>query len=465
MTNRQKGQIIELDIERLAFGGAGIGKHDGMTVFVEKTVPGDRVRASFFKIKNNYAEANLTEIVTPSTDRIKPRCSYSGACGGCQMMFMPYEKQLAFKQQHVIDALERIGKIPNPPVEKIIGSKDRFFYRNKMEFTFGYDSKMNFTLGLHQPGFRFDILDINECHLQSELSVKIVNSARELVKKLKWPPFKYSNGEGFLRSLIIRDCKRTGEVMVILNTSDQIPKNLAEGLKKFVELMAGFKEVVSIFHLSIISRRGMPNKIKETMLYGRPAITEKMILENGDELDFTISPQAFFQVNTFQAEILYNNVLKMASSRPQELVLDFFCGIGTIGLFMAKHAEKVLGIELNEEAVKAAKKNAQRNDISNIEFNTGDVVENLPAIRQKPSLIVVDPPRAGLTGNLIDIIGGLGANQLVYVSCDPATLARDCDQLKRHGFMLKKVQPVDMFPHTFHIENVCLLEKHCLLEK
>lgn len=466
----KKGQIVEIDIHTLAFGGAGLGKYEGLSVFVHGTMPGDRVKAAFSRIKNNFAEADLVEIVKNSEDRISARCPYFGTCGGCQVQFMPYQKQLEFKQQQVIDAFERIGKIYNPPVMPIIGCEEEFYYRNKMEFSFGYDAEMNFALGLHLPDRRYDILDLNECHLQSEFSVRIVNSVREFMKAKGWMPFKASSGEGFLKSLFIREGKRTGEVMINLTTSEEEPADLEEGLKEFVEMLAGLEDanakatplccghITSIYFSKIISRRGSPKIIKEKLLYGKPAITEKMIVGD-DELTFDILPQAFFQVNTLQAEILYSQVLQMALCKPHSLIFDLFCGTGTIGLFLAKHAEQVLGIELNEDAVRAARENARKNNIFNIDFHVGDVGKLLSGFRGRPSLIVVDPPRAGLTEKIIDQINAFDCKEIIYVSCNPSTLARDCSLLLKYGYKVDKIQPVDMFPHTYHIENVCLLKR------
>ena len=458
----KKGQIVEIDIHTLAFGGAGLGKYEGLTVFVHGTMPGDRVRAAFTRIKNNFAEADLVEIVKNSVDRIAPRCPYFGTCGGCQVQFMPYEKQLEFKQQQVIDSFERIGKIYDPPVLPILGCSEEFYYRNKMEFSFGYDAEMNFALGLHLPDRRYDILDLNECHLQSEFSVKIVNNVREFMKAKGWLPFKSSTGEGFLKSLFIREGKRTNEVMVNLTTSEDEPEDLEEGLREFVEMLVNTIDtslrVVSIYISKIISRRGSPKTIKEKLLYGKPTITEKMIVGD-DELVFDILPQAFFQVNTFQAEILYSQILKMALSKPHGMIFDLFCGTGTIGLFLAKHGRMVLGIEINEDAAQAARENARKNNIFNIDFYTGDVSKLLSGFRGRPSLIVVDPPRAGLTEKIISKINGFDCKEIIYVSCNPATLARDCAEFKKYGYKITQIQPVDMFPHTYHIENVCLLER------
>lgn len=460
----QKGQIVEFDVEKLAFGGAGIGKYNGMTVFVEGAMPGDKVRGSFSRIKPKFAEVKLVEIVKPSSDRIEPRCKYAGTCGGCQLQHMPYEQQLAFKRQHVIDAFERIGKIYSPPVEEIIGCEEQFFYRNKMEFSFGYDAEMNFTLGLHLPGRRYDILDVDVCYLQSEFSVKIVNATRDFMAARGWAPFKYSNGDGFLRSLYIRDGKRTGEVMINITTSEDVPEDVEAGMAEFVKMLLGIEggadeKIVSVYWSMIVSRRGMQKKIKEKLLYGKASYREKMILRNGDELSFDILPQAFFQVNTRQAEILYSQVLDFAMERGHEIIFDLFCGTGTIGLFLAKHAQQVLGVELNEDAVKIARENAQKNGIFNIDFFVGDVAKVLGKVRERPSLIVVDPPRAGLTEKMISQMNEFGAGQIIYVSCNPSTLARDCAWLGAYGYKVRAVKPVDMFPHTFHIENVCFLER------
>jgi 23S rRNA (uracil1939-C5)-methyltransferase len=459
----RKGQILEFDIGSLAFGGAGIGKHEGLTIFVEKTMPGDRVKASLTKIKNNFCEAKLVEVVKESADRIKPRCPYFGICGGCQLQFMPYEKQLELKKQQVIDAFERIGKIYNPPVADILGSKDHYYYRNKMEFSFGYDDKMNFAFGMHVPERRFDILDLKECHLQSDFSSRLVNFIREFSIEKEWKPAKVLTAEGLLKALYVRESRRTNEVMINLVTSEYLPENFEKELEEFaekiLEVKSDDKKIASIYWSKVINRGGAPKQIKEKLLYGKAALTEKMILESGDELDFDILPQAFFQVNTLQAEVLYSQTLKFGLLNNHKMVFDLFCGTGTIGLFFAKHVEQVLGIELNEQAVQAARENARKNKIFNIDFFTGDVSKVLDSVRERPSLIVIDPPRAGLTEKMIKKINDFGSNEIVYVSCNPATLARDAAWLKEYGYQVEAIQPVDMFPHTFHIECVCYFKR------
>jgi 23S rRNA (uracil1939-C5)-methyltransferase len=479
----RKGQIVEIDIDTLAFGGAGMGKHNGMSVFVEKTMPGDKAKVAFTKIKKNFAHADLVEITKESPDRISPKCPYSGTCGGCQLQFMPYQKQLEFKKQQVIDTFERIGKIYSPPVKDVIGCKDDFYYRNKMEFSFGYDAGMNFALGLHLPHRRYDILDLSECHLQSPFTSNLLNAVKNFCLKTKWKPFKFSNGEGFLRSLFVREGKNTGEIMINLTTSDSLPKDFDEGIKKFIELLKNLEgiKITSVYWSKIVSKRGTPKEIHETLLFGKPTLKEKLNIDDQHFLTFEIAPQAFFQVNTFQAEILYREVLKIVQKKSPDVVFDLFCGTGSIGMFVSKHAKKIIGIELNEEAIKVAEKNAEENNIQNIEFFHGEVSKTLESkaskktlnakrvpnndsakassINQNPDLIIVDPPRVGLGEKLVEQLLLFDAPSIIYVSCNPATLARDCEQFQAHGYSVKKVQPVDMFPHTFHIENVCLLEK------
>lgn len=451
----KKGQIVEFDIHALAFGGAGLGKYEGMTVFVKGCMPGDRVKASFTKLKQQYAEADLAEVVSPSKDRAKPKCKYFGVCGGCQFQFMPYEKQLEFKKQNVIDSFERIGNLASPPVSDVIHGEDDYHYRNKMEFSFGYDADMNFTLGMHVPGRRYDIMDLNECHLMSERSHAVVNQVRDWAKNLGWPPFKYSCGEGFLKHLVLRESKKNNELLVDLITSDDLPDDFDEGIKQFTEILYA----TSVYWAKVVSVRGQRKQIHETLLKGKRFLSETMTLDNGDTLNFDILPQAFFQVNTAMAERLYSQVLKAADCAESDVVFDLFCGTGTIGLFFAKHVAQVFGIEINEESVKAARENAQKNNIFNIDFYCGDVAKLVKTIKERPSIIVIDPPRAGVTEKVVSYINEFSPMKIVYVSCNPATLARDCEWFKGYGYSVKSITPVDMFPQTYHIENVCLLER------
>lgn len=456
--NLRKGQVLDLKIESIAFGGKGVGRHDGLTVFVDKTMPGDEVKASLSRIKSNFCEADLVEIVKKSAERVEPECKHFGICGGCNFQFMPYEKQLEMKRQHVVDAFERIGGFDDVVVNDVIGCENTFYYRNKLEFSFGYDKDMNFAFGYHMPGRKFDKINIDECLLESPLSNKILAAVRDFAMEGKFVPFKFSDGTGFLRSLFVREGKRTGEVMVNLNTGCDIPDGFEEALERLGDELLALG-VSSFYWTKIISKRGAKRRIEETLVRGKKFLSEKLVLAGEVELEFDILPQAFFQVNTYQAEVLYNEVIKLVKGFDTSNVFDLFCGTGTIGIFIAKFAEKVLGVEINEDAVKSARENAKKNQINNIDFYVGDVGKLLEEIEEKPSLIVVDPPRAGLTRKMIELIEGFGSKGVIYVSCNPATLARDCAIFDELGFTVKSIQPVDMFPHSYHIENVCLLER------
>jgi 23S rRNA (uracil1939-C5)-methyltransferase len=480
----QKGQIVQLEIDNLAFGGAGVGRHEGLAVFVKGVLPGDKVEASFTRIKPKFAEAKLVKILEKSPKRIEPHCEYFGKCGGCQLQYAPYEEQLKLKRQHVVDCFERIGGFEEAEVEEVIGvavedGKPPKFYRNKMEFSFGYDEAMNFVLGMHIPGRRYDILDLEKCYLQSEASVVIVNAVRKFFKEKigdeAYSPYQYSCGLGFLRSLFVREGKRTGEIMINLATSHVLPGDWKKVSEEFGEMLKNLElpardgeawRISSIVWSQVISKRGQRKRIEEEVLFGEEILREKMVIdtaEGQDELTFEIRPQAFFQVNTLQAEVLYAEVLKLvievAGESVVERVFDLFCGTGTIGMFVAKHVEEVVGVELNEDSVRAARANATANGISNIEFICGDVGKVLKDISARPDLIIVDPPRAGLSPKMIEKIVEFEAPNIIYVSCNPSTLARDCQVLGESGFQIKKIQPVDMFPHTYHIENVCLLSR------
>lgn len=453
-----------MEISSLAFGGAGVGKFEGMTVFVKDTMPGDMVKAAFTKIKKQYGEAELVEIVRESADRIAPVCEYFDVCGGCQLQYMPYEKQLEFKKQHVKDAFERIGRIFDVEVCEVIGCASDggqpFFYRNKMEFSFGYDAEMRFALGMHVPGRKYDILDLHNCYLESEDSVKILNAVRDYCLENEWMPYRFMTNEGFLRLLAIREGKRTGEIMLNLSTAEEVPADFEAGLADLLERVREVVPAVSSFYWTrVISRRGQPRRQEEKLIFGKKYLTEELHLPNGDRLSFEISPQAFFQVNTLQAEVLYHEVIKRIPQNDRQLVMDLFCGTGTIGLFMSKHAENVIGIELNESAVLSARENARKNNIFNVDFYVGDVAKVIEDLKCRPSLIVVDPPRAGLAKKMLDTLSQFDSPEIIYVSCNPSTLARDCDLLKEYGYRVTEIQPVDMFPHTFHIECVTVLKR------
>lgn len=453
----RKGESVELEITDLAFGGTGVAKmktgEGELAVFVDRCVPGDRVSARFTKIKKQYAEARLEKIVTPSAERITSRCKHFGVCGGCSLQFLSYEDQLKWKQKMVADALERIGGFKDVAVDAIVGCESPWFYRNKMEYSFGGDA----TLGLHPAKNYREIFDLEECFLESPRSVEMVLGVEKWAQTKHLSGFDPRSGEGILKNLVVREGKNTGEIMVNLITAAEdfsLEKDFTQWLK------GAFPDITSGYRTAVTVRRGHRTTVKEFLLFGKPALTETLTVQN-ITLRFEIHPQAFFQPNTKQAQILYGKILEFAECKNNETVLDLFCGTGTIGLFFAKTGYRVTGIELNQDAIENARTNACTNGIENIEFLCGDinVMVSLPKHGQS-SLLITDPPRAGIAQKSLEKIITLKIPKWIYVSCNPTTLARDLKIIcETGGYRLKKVQPVDMFPHTYHIETVCLLER------
>lgn len=439
----QKGQSVTVEIEKLAFGGRGIGElEDGRKVFVEGVVPGDRVEASLTKIKKGYAEASLVSVIKKSGLRCDSRCKHFPRCGGCKWQMIPYAEQLKFKEEQVREALEHIGGFENPNVEPIIGCESEWFYRNKMEFSFGDESKedMEVRVGLHPGGRFFDVFDVEECFLLSEKVSELLERIRGFVRK-------HGFEKDFLDSFVVREGKKTGDMMVNLVTTGDFQQT-----DEFAEM---FKDMTSVYWSFIRRKRGMPTQRTEHLLAGKPVIRDRI----GD-LEFKISPQAFFQPNTNQAEVLYEKALELAGLTGDEIVFDLYCGTGTIGLYCAKHARKVYGLELNESATENARQNAMLNGIDNAEFLCGDVYENILKIPATPDVVIMDPPRSGVGEKALQKVVDFEPKKIVYVSCNPSTFARDCKFLAENGFNLKTTVPVDMLPHTYHIETVGILLKY-----
>lgn len=453
----KKGEEITLKIDSLVYGGNGIGQVDGFKVFVENVAPGDTISARMGKVRSHYGEAKLLKVLEPSAQRIPAKCKHFGVCGGCKWQFLNYEDQCAVKEQQVKDSIQRIGGLPVDLVQPIIKNSTPWFYRNKMELSFGYSLDMKVMLGFYPPGYHYEVFDLEECFLQSELLAEIVKKVRDFANKYKIPVYDSRTGAGLLKTLTIREGKNTGEVMVILTTS-------AEAFAFKNEFMALFEDdarISSLYWNTVFQVPGQATRIEEKLLAGKKALMEKMILKGaaGDEqeLDFDILPQAFFQTNTKQAEILYSKVVELAGLTGKELVFDLYCGTGTIGLFCARFARAVTGIELNASAIENARDNAQKNKIENINFLLGDVQQRLGELKEKPDVLIVDPPRAGLEGDVVAQCAQFGAKKIVYVSCNPSTLARDLKLFTELGYKVETVQPVDMFPQTHHTECVTLL--------
>lgn len=458
ITKIRRGDRLQLEVASVAFKGKGIAKYqlgeNLFTIFLESVVAGDKVVAEVFKVKNRWAMARVIEIIEPSPQRITPKCKHFEECGGCTFQNMSYKDQLSLKKQFVIDSFERIGGFENPPVLEVISSPQEWFYRNKMELSFGDDMERNFSLGFHIPGRRYDIFSLKECFLQSELLSEIVTFVREFAFKNNLSPIN-SKGEGDLITLTIREGKNTGECMVYLTTT-QGPFKWMKELSNC--LQTSFVNRITSFHwMEKIAEKGVRTQIIDHHIFGNTNIREKLIID-GHAFEFIVEPQAFFQPNTKGAEFLYVEILKRLGDASNSVVFDLFCGTGTIGIILASKAKKVIGIEINEDAIKSARQNAELNKVENIDFKIGDVAKVLNDLNDKPEIIVLDPPRAGLMPSSIEDIAAIKPKKIIYVSCNPSTLARDCALLKEQGYVLKDIQPVDMFPQTYHVENVVLLE-------
>lgn len=471
-----KGKIIELKISDIAFEGLGIAKikirDKDFVIFAENTAPGDIIEAEIIKIKKNYAVARRTREISASEMRIEPRCKHFGpaplfapksgaGCGGCTWQFLKYEDQLALKQKFVADAFERIGGIKNPPVNRIIGCQNPWFYRNKMEYTFS-NNENGLVLGFHMRRRFLDVFDMEECYLESQMSVKIAQFVKDWAESHKLTAYDPQKKTGFLRNLIIREARTAGERLVNLFTAfDDFPQcnDFCRGIKEAFPV-----EISSLFWTSVKIQKGSRTKIQERCLQGKETLTEILRVpfrtkENLLTLVFDIAPQAFFQPNTKQAEILYSAVLNMADPKPSDAIFDLFCGTGTIGMFFAKTVSKVYGIELNESAVFSARKNAEKNSLKNIDFLCGDAGRKMAEIKEKPDIIIIDPPRAGISKKAIEKILELKAPKIIYVSCNPSTLSRDAKIFCGNSYEIERIQPIDMFPQTYHVETVCLFRK------
>jgi 23S rRNA (uracil1939-C5)-methyltransferase len=462
----KKGDEIVLKIETLAFEGKAIARLDGLVVFVNDAVPGDTIRAVITKVKSQYLEARNLALLEPSDLRVIPRCRYVGSCGGCKMQHIDYPAQLSFKHRHVVDSFERIGKIKNIDIPSPLGAKDIFFYRNKMEFSFsdqrwlttaeiesGHQYDKNFALGLHVPGRYDKVLDIEECWLQSAESNRILASVRRSAKELNIEPYTAHGQKGFLRFLVIKQSRTTGEIMVNIVTADNRQDIMQPIIKR---LRADVPEVTTI--VNNINRRKAQIAVgeEEIVYYGDGYITECI-----GKYKFRISANSFFQTNSGQAERLYAIAKEFGDLSDEDAVLDLYSGTGTITLYLSDAVEIVYGVESVRDAVKDAKENMQLNGIENVRFAEGDVLEKLKAkeawLETEPTVLYLDPPRSGVHPKAIREIVQMKIPKIVYVSCNPATQARDIAEFIEHGYRIDRIQPVDMFPHTYHIENVVRL--------
>jgi 23S rRNA (uracil1939-C5)-methyltransferase len=449
-----KDQELELDVESLAYGGNGVARLNGFVVFVRRGLPGDRVLARVTKVKRSHAEALATEIVRPGPQRVEAPCEHFPACGGCRFQDLEYSAQLAQKQSQVRDAFQRIAGIAEPPLEDIVPCEPEVFhYRNKMEYSFS-QTPDGPVLGLHKAGRWDEVLDIRKCWLTTDFGNDLRDAVRDWAREEGLAAYSQEDGTGYLRHLVVREGRNTGQALVQLVTAPG--EKFERGY--FVDVVRAFPQVRSL-HWSINDRPAEVTNLPSELLWGDGWIEEVL---NG--LRFRVRPNAFLQTNTAMAEKLYGLAREAAQLTGSETVWDLYCGIGTIGLSLAGDALTVWGIEVSEESVACALENAELNGITNTAFfagNVGQVVQELLERSGPPEVVVVDPPRAGLAGKALRRLGEIGAPRLVYVSCNPTTLAGDVKILcGEYGYELVRARPVDMFPHTPHVETVALLERH-----
>ncbi len=450
----QVGDIIDLEIDRLSFTGKGIGRQNNFVVFVPHTIPGDHIRAEITNIKRRYADGRAREYLKRSELSIEAPCRHFGICGGCSFQNLEYERQLEYKQDAVLQHLLRIGKFDDPPLEEITGSKDKFFYRNKMEFSFKPDPDKHLVLGLHHRGEWNRIFDVDECLLQSETSNKIVKAVRDFFIEWEVPAYHISEHHGYLRFLTIRESRAKGEIMLILVTN----RGDFEHQQEFIEMIkANFSQVVSIIHVVNSKKANIAIGESEEVIWGQEYISEKIA---GNE--YIIRPSSFFQTNSAQTKVLYDMAADMAGFENSEDVLDLYTGCGTIAIHVSDKVNSVFGVELNEDAIRSAQENCRINNIENCSFEAGDVrkvLDRLISEDHKFDTIIMDPPRGGIGRKIIKKIVRLSPKKIVYVSCNPSTLSSDLKDLKDGGYNLESVSTVDMFPHTFHIESVSRLTR------
>jgi 23S rRNA (uracil1939-C5)-methyltransferase len=472
MVELKKGAELELVVEKLSFGGKGLARVDGFVVFIERTIPGQRVLARIIRKKSSHAEARVVAVLEDSPQAIGPRCTHFGTCGGCLWQNLPYEEQLEVKRDLVWECLTHIGGIPHDLVLPTLPSPQVYYYRNKMEFSFAarrwllpeeisrdqLEKPRNFALGLHVKGFYNRVLDIEECHLQSPLSVAILKRVRQFALTSDLPPYNTRDHTGFWRFLVVRDSKYTGQILVeLITTSNRSASAEIERLSTV--LLAEIPEITTLVHGISDKKAQIASADSRKVILGPGHIEERL----GD-FQFRISSGSFFQTNSQASKILLDQVLAGCDLTGSEVVWDLYCGTGTMAIGVSSGARNVIGFELIEEALADAGTNARLNGVDNCGFVLGDLksllVDPTSLIDRygSPDVVVTDPPRAGMHPSVVKQLAALAPPRIVSVSCNPATLARDLKMLMEK-YRLIRVQPVDMFPHTPHIEAVAVLER------
>ncbi|ERJ92797.1 23S rRNA (uracil-5-)-methyltransferase RumA [Selenomonas sp. oral taxon 892 str. F0426] len=446
-----KGRTYELQIDRLGTSGEGVGRYDNFTVFVPNALPGENVSVIIEEVKNSYARGRIKQILHESVDRVAPLCELYEECGGCQLQHLSYEVQLRAKRAQVVDALTHIGKLPQIPVMETLRAEEPWNYRNKMQFPIGRNSG-KIVIGCFAQGSH-RIINTENCHIQRAENNDLANAVRAIAEHLHIPVYNEDTHKGVLRHIVGRVGRSNDLMAVIVTATKQLPraKDFVRMMRERLPNLVSVHQNIQTYHNNVIMGRDTQ------LLWGRPTIIDSL-----GWLNFHISPRSFFQVNTRQAERLYKQALAYADLHGTETVIDAYCGTGTITLFLAQKARKVYGIEIVQPAILDARKNARDNHIKNAEFIVGDATAVMPALYKqgiRPNVVVVDPPRAGCTETVLRTFANMKPQRIVYVSCNPATLARDLAILKELGYLAQEVQPVDLFPQTSHVETVVLLSR------
>lgn len=463
--SKKKAQIVEnLLITDIAAEGVAIGRHDNYVIFVAGVIPGDVVNVMLTRKRKNYSESKLLEIVEPSPDRVEPFCRYFGKCGGCKWQMLPYDKQLYYKQKQVSDQLARIGGVAGVPINNILGADNTTHYRNKLEYTFcdrrwfdssdanvDKESRDAEGLGFHVQGMFDRVIDIDKCWLQREPSNEVRNELRNFTRRDGYDYYNCRSHEGMMRNLMVRT-STVGETMVVVVFAKH-EMHLIEDVMNHID--EKFPDLTSLQYV-------VNEKFNDT-IYDLEVVCWKgrdFIYEELDGLKFKISAKSFFQTNTEQTLKLYRKAVEYAEVGSDDVVYDLYTGTGTIANFVARHCRKVVGIESVPEAIVDARINSETNGITNTSFFVGDMkdvlTEKFIAENGRPDIVILDPPRAGVHENVINVIKKVAPRKIVYVSCNPATQARDISLLS-DMYKVTAIQPVDMFPHTHHVENIVKL--------
>jgi 23S rRNA (uracil1939-C5)-methyltransferase len=472
---RKKKKNIVLEkilVEDYAAEGKCLARVDGKVIFIEQVVPGDTVDLRVTKNKKDWAEAYPINFHSYAPDRVKPICEHFGVCGGCQWQMLPYEKQLFYKQKQVTETLKRIGKVSLPTMAPIAGAPETEYYRNKIEYTFGNKrfllpqeinnpdiSAFDNVAGFHARGFFDKVVDIKSCHLQAEPTNAIRLAIKELAKKYNWTFYDIREHHGFLRNMQVRLCN-SGELMVNVIVAEDDKKKINLLMQSLLEQ---FPSITTLLYTINTKWNDSLFDLKPVAYHGKGYVIETLTESQSQKtFQFKIGPTSFFQTNTKQAEKLYQITHDFAECTGNETVYDLYCGTGSIGIFLSQHIKNLVGVELIEAAIDDAKENAALNNIESAKFFAGDVIkicnDEFFAKHGRPDVVITDPPRAGMHQDLVNKLLEINAPTIVYVSCNPATQARDV-QLLSEKYEVTKIQPVDMFPHTLHIENVMQLKR------